>query len=205
VASASAQVRDELRQQAESLRQLMMAVQPLEVDRRHAQSLSAPIRAYIDGLYGDRRAPTPQITVDEDLVLDWSVETVLLRIVQEAVRNVWRHSRASLVEVTVAAEDNVILLTVADNGVGFDPAKVLFESGIGVMRSFALLVQGTLTVDSAPGRGTRVTARLGATAPRERSRGNDADIADGDLECDAAPAAPRLRLVAGGRASVGEV
>jgi signal transduction histidine kinase len=204
VASASAQVRDELRQQAESLRQLMMAVQPLEVDRRHAQSLSAPVRAYVDGLYGDRCAPTQQITVDEELVLDWSVETVVLRIVQEAVRNVWRHSGASLVEVTITAEDNVILLTVADNGVGFDPSKLLFESGIGVMRSFAVLGQGTLTVDSAPGRGTRVTARLGATAAAPPGGYGDDGLVEGEDDRDEAPTLPRLRLVAGGRASVGE-
>ena len=207
VASASAQVRDELRQQAESLRQLMMAVQPLEVDRRHAQSLSAPIRAYVDGLYGDRVAPIQRITVDENLVLDWSVETVVLRIVQEAVRNVRQHSGASLVEVSVTAEDGVILLTVADDGVGFDPGKLLFESGIGVMRSFAVLGQGTLAVDSAPGRGTRVTARLGATAattPPDRFDDREDGLGD-DAERAVEPALPRLRLVAGGQAAVGSV
>ncbi len=199
VASASALVRDELRDQAESLRQLMMAIQPLDGDRRTAQSLSAPIHAYVDGLYGDRRAPVQMVSVDDDLVLDWSVETVVLRIVQEAVRNVWRHSNASCIEVTVRAEGGMVTVTVTDNGVGFDPGTVPFESGIGVMRSFAVLGQGTLTVDSAPGRGTVVTARLGVRrvppTPPAADRTHD--------EPEDLPRPP-LRLVAGGRASVVE-
>ena len=88
-------MRDDLRDQAESLRQLMLAVRPLEVDRPRSTSLATPIHAYVDGLYGDARPPAlhGQRRAD-DLVLDWTTETLVLRIVQEAVRNVWRHSRA---------------------------------------------------------------------------------------------------------------
>jgi signal transduction histidine kinase len=208
VASASALVRDELRDQAESLRQLMMAVRPLEVDRRNAQRLSAPIHAYVDGLYGDRRAPTQVVTVDDDLVLDWSVETVVLRIVQEAVRNVWRHSQATRIEVSVQADDGVVEVVIADDGVGFDPDTVLFESGIGVMRSFAVLGQGTLAVDSAPGRGTRVTARLGvvdvaptpAVAPGPDDPGGEEAAGAGEEK-----PGPRLRLLVGGRSAASAV
>ena len=55
VGGVSTLVRDELGDQAESLRQLMLAVQPLEVDRPRSHGLSAPIHAYVDGLYGDHR------------------------------------------------------------------------------------------------------------------------------------------------------
>ena len=58
---------------------------------------------------------------------------------------------------------------IADDGVGFDPGTVLFESGIAVMRSFAVLGQGTLAIDSAPGRdagdGTARGRRRCADAP----------------------------------------
>jgi signal transduction histidine kinase len=194
VAGASALVRDELRDQAESLRQLMLAVQPLEVDRPRSQSLCAPIHAYVDGLYGDRRAPARVVTVADDLVLDWSTETVVLRIVQEAVRNVWRHSDASLVEVAIRPDGPVVEVVVADDGRGFDPSRVLFESGISAMRSFAALGQGRLAIDSAPGRGTRVTARLGELelAPVASAGPDDA------------VARPRLRLLLAEPESVGE-
>ncbi|HEX2562671.1 MAG TPA: ATP-binding protein [Acidimicrobiales bacterium] len=208
VASASVLVRDELRDQAESLRHLMMAVQPLEVDRRHAQSLSAPIHAYVDSLYGDRRAPTQVVWVDDDLVLDWSVETVVLRIVQEAVRNVWRHSRATRIEVSVQADDGAVEVVIADDGVGFDPGTVLFESGIAVMRSFAGLGQGTLSIESAPGRGTRVTARLGVADGAPTPPGGPGPDDPGGEEIAGAgegKPSPRLRLLVGGRSSAASV
>lgn len=196
VAGASVLVRDELRQQAESLRRLMLAVQPLEVDRPRSQSLRAPIQAYVDGLFGDGPTPALMVTVAEDVMLDWSTETVVLRIVQEAVRNVWRHSEASLVEITVRVDGHVVEAVVADDGVGFDPSRVMFESGIASMRSFAVLGQGTLTVDSAPGRGTRVTARLGALDPDPQAAADPPD--------DVVAARPRLRLLRSEPESVGE-
>ncbi|HEY7070775.1 MAG TPA: ATP-binding protein [Acidimicrobiales bacterium] len=165
MAGASVLVRDELGKQAESLRQLMLAVQPLAADRpdqRPARGLSAAIRAYMDSLYGDRRVPCLTVTVDESLVLDWSTETMVLRIVQEAVRNVRRHSRASKVVVTIRADGKVVEVRVTDDGQGFDVGATLFESGIEVMRSCARLADGSLEIDSAPGRGARVIARLGS-------------------------------------------
>ena len=165
VAGASAMVRDELRSQAESLRLLMMAVQPLEVDRPRSTSLSTPIHAYVDGLYRDGRRPSQRVTVADDLELDWATETLVLRIVQEAVRNIWRHSRAEHIDVVVRADGPVVELSVTDDGVGFDPERVMFESGIRAMRSFAELGQGAVVIDSAPGRGTTVTARLGDAPP----------------------------------------
>ncbi|MBN2622887.1 MAG: hypothetical protein JXA83_05955, partial [Acidimicrobiales bacterium] len=188
-AGASALVRDELREQAESLRRLMRAVQPLEVGRPRSTSLRAPIEAYIDGLYGDQPAPRQDIDVSDDVELDWAAETIVLRIVQEAVRNVWRHSDASMLEIAVRADGSVVEVVVADDGVGFDPAAALFESGIGAMRSFAALGQGTLTIESAPAEGTRVVARLGVgEAPGDDQAEQVAAGPDG---------VPRLRLLTG--------
>lgn len=167
VAEASALVRDELRKQAESLRQLMLAVQPLGPDRPEqarcrARGLTAPIEAYVDGLYGDRGGPCLTVNVEDDLVLDWPTETLVMRIVQEAVSNVWRHADASQLIVTLRSVGAAVEVKVADDGVGFDPSAALFESGIDVMRSCAALAGGTVTIDSARGHGTRVLARLGA-------------------------------------------
>jgi signal transduction histidine kinase len=169
----------------------MLAVQPLATDRpgrARARGLTAPIEAYVDGLYGDRRAPCLTVNVEDDLTLDWPTEAIVLRIVQEAVSNVWRHAHAGQLIVTIRAVGGVVEVTVADDGRGFDPSAALFESGIEVMRSCTALAEGTLVIDSAPGQGTRVVARLGAE-----------DAADDQPE---APVV-RLRLVAAG-ASVDE-
>lgn len=197
LAGASAMVRDELRTQAEALRQLMVAVRPIEVDRPHATSLVTPIRAFVDGLYRDRRGPATTVTVADDLELDWTTETLVLRIVQEAVRNVWRHARAASLEVVVGADGPVVEVTVVDDGVGFVPDQLLFESGIAAMRSFAELGQGSLAIDSAPGRGTTVTARLGHGAGGAAHRPGSPGAGAPGATVDEGPGCgrPRLRVV----------
>lgn len=166
IALATAKVRDDLSQQAESLRQLMLAVQPLEVEASAStERLSAPIAAYVDHLYADATPPLVTVEVDADVALDWTTETVVLRIVQEAIRNVCRHSRASHLDVSVVLVDDAVELHVVDDGDGFDPGEVLYESGLAAMRSFAGFTGGTISIDSAPGQGTRLVARLGPGAP----------------------------------------
>lgn len=187
IAGASAIVRDQLGKQAESLRRLMLAVQPPPVGGPPRRgTLSALVRAYVDGLYGDQVAPRLDVAVGDDLVLDWPTETVVLRIVQEAVTNAWRHSGAAHLEVGVAAEGRTVVVRVADDGIGFAPGDAPFESGIAVMRSLAALGNGTIDIDSAPGAGTRVTARLGPTG----------DARGGARRAPGGP--PRLRVVADG-------
>ena len=196
--AASAAVRDALRAQAESLRRLMLAVQPLGADRPLSPGLAAPIRAYVDALYGDGPAPELTVAVDDDLVLDWTTETLVLRIAQEALRNVWRHSGARRVEVALRRDGAAVELLVVDDGVGFAPDRLLFTSGIAAMRSFAELGQGTLTVDSRPGGGTRVVARLGAPV------GPDRAVPPPPAPPPSPRGRPVLRLVRGGGGSGGE-
>jgi len=159
---ASALVRDDLSRQAEALRQLMLAVGPLEAADTRSESLQVPIQAYLDSLYGDGEAPALQVDVAPNLVLDWITETIVLRLVQEALRNVYRHSGARRVDISLTIVDALVDVRVVDDGVGFDPDAGLYESGIAAMRSFAAFANGVVQVDSRPGGGTVVRARLGA-------------------------------------------
>ncbi|MEV5826392.1 sensor histidine kinase [Spirillospora sp. NPDC052242] len=85
------------------------------------------------------------------------VELVLYRIAQESLTNVARHSGASEVELSLApaGEPGGVLLRVEDDGKGL--GHVREGAGIRGMRERALLVGGTLTLEAAPGGGTRVT------------------------------------------------
>jgi signal transduction histidine kinase len=95
-----------------------------------------------------------------DRAIEPLVEVQLLRIVQEALTNARKHSRASSVYVTFAAQDGRAQVTVQDDGCGFDPAEVHDDSaggvGLRVMRERAEEIGGALAVQSAPGEGTRV-------------------------------------------------
>ncbi len=185
LSSASRRVRDDLARHADSLRQLLLAIAPLDratargpdgEANADAPGLGALVRAYLDNLYGDRPAPRLRMSIAGRLVLDWTTETVALRIVQEALRNVRRHSRATSVDVMIDSAGDAIQVHIVDDGVGFDPTTNLFESGIAAMREFAALTGGTIVVASAPGRGTTVTAHLG--------RGPEDDVVDDEVDAD---------------------
>jgi signal transduction histidine kinase len=85
----------------------------------------------------------------------------LYRVAQEALSNVARHSNANAVTVTLAQDANAIVLTISDNGVGFDVNQA---QGVGLssMQERLTLLEGTLQVKSERGSGTTVTARVPA-------------------------------------------
>lgn len=93
----------------------------------------------------------------EDIRLDAGVETVLYRVVQEALTNVVRHASATTVRISVIRTTAKIRAVVEDDGVGFDPAAAASSLGLRGMAERARLVGGTVTFDSAPGQGTTVT------------------------------------------------
>lgn len=86
------------------------------------------------------------------------IEAALLRIAQEALANAARHSGAERVGVTLSYMDDEVTLDVRDDGRGFSAPTRGF--GLNGMRERAARVLGTLEVESEPGRGTAVSARL---------------------------------------------
>jgi signal transduction histidine kinase len=91
-----------------------------------------------------------------------AVEQGVYRIVQEALANVVHHAGAQRVSVSLVREGKALVVTVADDGRGFDPAAIDAESHLGLrgMRERAEVAGGTLAVESVPGEGTRVALRV---------------------------------------------
>jgi len=94
------------------------------------------------------------------------VEVMLFRIAQEAVRNIWRHAQASAAELTVEFSDTKVRVSISDNGMGFKlpqrPGDLASSGKLGLagMHERVRLVSGTLTLKSAPGKGTTVVAEV---------------------------------------------
>jgi signal transduction histidine kinase len=86
------------------------------------------------------------------------VALCVYRAAQEALRNLAKHAATDKAWVSLGARGSELQLRVQDRGVGFDPAAVSSEPGLGLssMEERARLVQGTLSVTSAPGQGTTV-------------------------------------------------
>jgi two-component system nitrate/nitrite sensor histidine kinase NarX len=90
-------------------------------------------------------------------------EVQVMRIVQEALANIWRHAHADHLWIRMDCE-NGLLLTIEDDGCGFDPTAVGGPDpdhfGLQIMRERAQGLGGKLTVASRPGQGTRVVVSL---------------------------------------------
>ncbi len=88
--------------------------------------------------------------------------TTTFRILQEALTNIAKHARASNIEVSIEDGDDEITIRVRDDGIGFSPADPRKPDSYGLigLRERAYLLGGKVTIDSAPGKGTRVEARL---------------------------------------------
>ena len=94
------------------------------------------------------------------------IELVLFRITQEALRNVWKHSKASKAWVTVKFSNDKVVLTVKDAGQGFElPERIedlaaAGKLGLVGMQERTQLIGGRLTLQSEIGKGTTVTAEV---------------------------------------------
>ena len=97
------------------------------------------------------------------------VETALFRICQEAMSNIARHAEADGVLVQVGVEAGALTVEIEDDGKGFDADRVSASErrpfGLLGIRERAELIGGTVQIDSAPGKGTRIRVRLPLPAP----------------------------------------
>lgn len=97
----------------------------------------------------------------EDFSLDKGVEDHLFRILQESVSNTLRHSKANQLDVLLIKRDDLVILRVADDGVGFQPEQAKAGSyGLQNMHERALEIGGTLKIVSVINKGTRLEVKV---------------------------------------------
>ncbi len=124
---------------------LVKAIQWYAEDFERRSGISCPVEAPNDGM-----------------ALPKSVSTCAYRIVQEALLNVWKHSRASQAKIKVSSGHGAVAVSVSDNGVGMDLRRLSEGTTLGLlgMRERAGLVGGKVTIRSNAGGGLKVTASL---------------------------------------------
>ncbi|HET6255762.1 MAG TPA: GAF domain-containing protein [Puia sp.] len=93
---------------------------------------------------------------EESIKPEPAVTTGLFRIFQETLTNITRHAEATAVLARLYMEDDRLILTVTDNGKGFDPAVAKKKKTLGLlgMKERALMMKGVYEIDSQPGKGT---------------------------------------------------
>jgi len=148
----------------QDLRQLtrgaMAEMRTLLLELRPETLIKAPLaetlRHLVDATIGRASIPVP-ITIHGSLDLPDDVKVALYRITQEALNNVAKHAEASTASLTVQHRDGQIDLHIKDDGIGFDQDAVASVSlGLHIMRERADAINAQLTINSQPGKGTRI-------------------------------------------------
>ncbi len=160
--------RTELSGEIQNLRQMMSELRPPILDEG---GLDAAIRDHVSA-WGSATGTDARFESTAHPRLSPNSETVLYRVVQEALVNVAKHAKASLVTVTLGPSGNGVSLTVRDNGKGFFEAAQpdLLRGGhfgLVVMRERVELAAGRFDVLSAPNTGAQLTVWLPAVPTRE--------------------------------------
>jgi two-component system NarL family sensor kinase len=149
---------EEARRSVLDLRSVPLAGRPL------ADALGALGRGFTT-----RSGVPVRIRASGDSPVPLRIEAELYRIAQEALTNVQRHARASVVEITLRVTPREVMLAIRDDGVGFDlPRQDDGRHGILGMRERAKLLGGQLRVIGRPGKGSTIVARIPLAVEGER-------------------------------------
>jgi len=164
-------VRELARGAMDELRSVIFELRPADVA---SDGFAETLRKHVDVL---RRIYEVDIELELEGAWPFSplaerevLEREIFRIVQEAIGNALKHSGAERVSVRLATPDHRVLVAVADDGSGFDPAGPQAQRHLGLvsMRERAESIGGDLRIESAPGAGTTVSLEvdLGGRDPR---------------------------------------
>jgi nitrate/nitrite-specific signal transduction histidine kinase len=145
----------------DALREMRLLIFELRPPVLLEHGLESALQTRLDAVEG-RFAMETELSCDGIGRLSADVEEGLYRIAQEALNNVLKHARASSVVVSLNRSGDAVTLEIADDGTGFDPAKAHECGGFGLsgMQERSVQLGGQLTVESSPGKGTRIRVEV---------------------------------------------
>jgi signal transduction histidine kinase len=160
---------DALRDGAERARRAMRSLRSLLVDIHPPSLRSEGLRAALSDLLAplEERGIASRLHVDDPTGLGPEDEELIFRAAREGVRNALAHARPSEVAISVMRQDAGVMLTVEDDGRGFDVAererrRSEGHMGLTLLEELSDVRGGALRVESAPGGGTRLSLELPA-------------------------------------------
>ncbi|WP_198661578.1 PAS domain-containing sensor histidine kinase [Exiguobacterium flavidum] len=169
------QVTDELKRVMTDLRLYSKQLRPLELDQ-------FGLMTALENLLANFRKQRPSIRfileAEEIERSDGAQEINLYRIVQEAVTNSLKYAQPEQIIVTLSESDGRLLLTIEDDGIGFDVNR--HENGLGIqhMMERAKSIGGVLSLDSRRGQGTRIIVQVNQEEKEGEDEGGTNQTAD---------------------------
>jgi signal transduction histidine kinase len=155
--AAVAEIRETTVQTLQDVRRLAVELRPTVLDDF---GLVPALERLVEG-FRDQTGLDVQLEARIGDRLPGETETALYRIVQESLTNVIKHARARQVSIVLAPKGTTAAVVIEDDGRGFSPDEVRGE-GLGLlgMRERLGLIEGTLTIETAPGGGTTLVAEV---------------------------------------------
>jgi signal transduction histidine kinase len=139
------------------------AILGLRASSKPSRKLVETLRDYVEN-WQDRTGIRADLAVPGELEVPPGIEVHLLRVVQEALGNVRKHAQAEHAAVRIERAGGEVVVTVSDDGVGFDPEAPrrgeFPRFGLTTMRERAESAGGTMRLESRPGGGTQVVVRF---------------------------------------------
>ena len=139
----------------EVIQDLTFLIQEIYPIALQEKGLSTTLREYIFE-WENRNDIRVNIRIRNQRRLELDTEQAIYRIIQEALANVARHSHATTVEIALVFQMDTIEVTISDNGVGFDVERKIRGMGLRSIRERVASIHGSVQIQSAPGRGTRI-------------------------------------------------
>ncbi len=154
------EIREEIVETAEGVKRIARGLRPPELgDVGLAAALQSHLRGLREGTGFDVEAEVGLV----DPFLGSNERLVIYRVVQEALLNVMRHADVPDARLTLGVDDGSVFAEVSDSGKGFDlEGSADGRGGLGLlgMRERATMIGGRLTIETAPGEGTRIRIDL---------------------------------------------
>jgi signal transduction histidine kinase len=98
--------------------------------------------------------------IQENMQIPLVIQVQVMRIIQEALTNIRKHSKAQTVSIVVKDENGVLTATIADDGIGFDTDSTVNQCGLAIMQERAENVGGLLTLSSHTNAGTKIAVKI---------------------------------------------
>jgi len=151
---------------ADSLQELQRLIADLRPSHLDDLGLPAALRWYASKV---QERTDLKVMVDihgDEITISSALKIAIFRIVQEALNNITKHAQAKDVSIKLEYRMNTVIVSVRDDGIGFDLDTVRMSRahrpslGLAGMQERAALLDGEVTIQSSPGQGTLVEAKL---------------------------------------------
>jgi hypothetical protein len=153
------QMKQNSRQVMENMSDIIWAINGSKADN---ESLSGRIKNYGHELLSQKNILCHYYidpSAEKKLVQTETRKNIVL-FVKEAMNNIAKYSNATNAEVLIKNEDKDVVISISDNGQGFDPRSIQKGNGLKNMKLRIEAMGGTVDIESGPGKGTKVTGRL---------------------------------------------